>query len=142
MELLKGRKSMKRIIITAIIINLFLVVSGCTKSRNDGDELHGDREHGKLSDRCDHRHRHGQMFVEKEFFDARDFHPDSLYGGNHRWRDEDYERFNDEECRHLQGGSHGRPYHHYGRSFRGGAYEDVLSERHLPPPVPDMKHDK
>jgi hypothetical protein len=88
MELLKVRKPIRRIISTVIIINLFLVViSGCTRSRNDDDEFYGYRQHGKSWDRCDCLHRHA--FMEKEFFDARDFRPDSIYGSDHGRRDEE-----------------------------------------------------
>lgn len=131
---------MKRIIITATIINLLVIVfSGSSCSRDCCDECCCRKEYRELWDRHDRVNRHRNVIMGREFLDPRDFHPDSIYGDPHGRRDREYGRFHDDPWRYHHGYRGWRPYHRHGH--RRYKEEDVLSERHLPPPAPDREYD-
>ncbi len=136
---------MRRIIITAMIINLFLTVfSSCTRSRCNCDECCDGREYRELWDRNECRHWHRNVIMPREFFDPRDFHPDSISGDPHEWLDENYSRFHDDACRYHEGkGRHWKSSRrHYWHSLRRHDHDDALSKRYIPPPAPDMEYNE
>jgi hypothetical protein len=133
---------MRQIIIVLTITMLVSLLSGCSRSRNCCDECYGAGQYRELWDRHDCRYRHGDMMMPDEFYDARDFHPDSIYGDPHGWRDGDRSRL-DDGCRYHDGSRHRKPYHrHHRYGYYRGHDEDALPEQYLPPLAPDMEFDE
>jgi len=138
---MQGRNPMKRIIMTATIINFLVIVfSGSSCSRDCCDTCCGRKDYRELWDRHDCRDWHRDVIMGREFLDPRDFDPDSIYGGTHGWRDRDCSRFHDDPCRYHDGGRRWKPCHR--RGHRSYNRDDALSEGHLPPPAPDREYDE
>lgn len=131
---------MKKIITSMMAaILLPILLSGCGRSGDSCEDCYGGTDYRGLYDcydRCDCRYRHGRQIMPKEFYDARDFHHDTLYG--------DYQRRRaGESGRNYKKGTRWNRYHRYHhceRPYR--SRQDALSERFLPHGAPDYEYDE
>ncbi|HOD13140.1 MAG TPA: hypothetical protein PK307_06115 [Spirochaetota bacterium] len=119
---------------------LAIIVAGCSESTGrywdrDSDEY----RYRALRDCGDCRYRYWHDSRHREFFDPDDFGrgKDSLYGNPRSRHNEDYTRFQDDDCSRCRCGHHARGGHRW-----HGYSEDAVSDRYAPQMTPDSEYDE